>query len=174
MVLDTKLEVSVAMITASPQRRASIPEQILETAVVDGVLYYVILGSRTIQQVESGIPQDQIIGLLREPALGLVEGNLVGNPLFLERIFTAAAQTVSEDMVAEMKRFETGAIALFDQRVPDINARISTLIPDIIGVYVLDGATVSFDPNYDFRFISRLGFMELTPDIRAYLLNATE
>ena len=105
------------MITASPQRRASIPERILETAVVGGVLYYVILGSRTTQQVESGIPQAQIIGLLREPALGLVEGNLVRNRLFLERIFTAAAQTVSEDMVAEMKRFETKAIALFDQRV---------------------------------------------------------
>ena len=117
MVSDTKLEVSVAMITASPQRRASIAERILETAVVDGVLYYVILGSRTTQQVESGIPQAQIIGLLREPTLGLVEGNLVRNRLFLERIFTAAAQTVSEDMVAEMKRFETKAIALFDQRV---------------------------------------------------------
>lgn len=94
--------------------------------------------------------------------------------MFLELIFATAAQTVSEDMLAEMKRTETGAIALFDGRVPDINAPIAPLIPDIIGIYVLDGATVYFEPNYHFQFISELGFMELTPDIRACLLNGIE
>ena len=80
MAVDTELEISIAMIAASPERRASIPDRILETAAVDGVLYYVVFGSQPTDRIETGIPQDRIIGLLREPALGLVEGNLVGNP----------------------------------------------------------------------------------------------
>jgi hypothetical protein len=159
-----KLNVAVLTATATKARIDNVPERYRDTAIQNNTICYLVLEDKI--DFTRGMDPKYIIGLLKSRELGITEGNIITNPAFLDYIFKIASKCINDKMIDAMKKSEVHMIALFDERVPDIYLPIKDLMNDIIGLYLLKDGVVSFQPNEQFSYFSKYGFMKLTPKIR--------
>ena len=157
------LNTVIVTIEANERQISKIPDNLKKTAIVDGKILYLVLEEGATNQ---DIRPEYIIGLIKDQKKGVVEGNITINPLFLQFVDYLASFTISDDMVNAMNYSESNRIALFDQRAENINLPINELRQDIIGIYKLENGKITYEPNNDYTYFSKNGFMKLTPDLR--------
>lgn len=153
----------LVQVVASERQLNSLPENLRKTAIVDNKLTYLVANA---QSIINGVDPKLIIGLLKDPRRGIEDGNITINPLFLDNVFTLASNNVRPEVMAELQRNEYHTVLIFDERVRDVSLSLKENIHDVIGYFHLEDGEVTFEPNDEYTYFSKNGFMQLNTDIR--------
>jgi hypothetical protein len=163
---DRQLQTMIVKVAASQRRIEEIPPNLRDAAIVDGIIHFLVVRcSSTTDRELQGIEPHLIIGLVKNPRLGIVSGNITTNPLFLQYVFQLASTCVTDGLISALEQNRYHTVALFDQRTPNINLPIGELMEDLIGLYTLEDGVIYFEPNWSYAYFSKNGFMRLTPEI---------
>jgi hypothetical protein len=162
---ENQLVVAIVQVVATNQNVLGMPEELQKTVVADGKVSFVVATDGKLS-FDAGIPPELIIGFLADPRKGIVENNVIRNPIFMQLIWRIASEHRDDELYKTIIESEAKASILIDPRAKDPAGPIEQLVPDIIGAYILmENGEIVFEPNIYYRVLTEDGFIKLTPFI---------
>jgi hypothetical protein len=148
-----------------------VPENVLPTEVVrkyaiDNMIH--LLSCPSGKEMKTGISGRRVIGIVKDPELGILKENIIINPAFRKFIYDLAKDEINNVLLREIRSSEIGATAIIDERTAGVRGDIAN--EEIIGIFkrTSDGRIV-FESNPNFAIFSRIGLCRLTRGIREKL-----
>jgi hypothetical protein len=130
--------------------------------------YYVVTWLPPDMMSRVGLPRGSICGVLPDSNEPLAVEHLIETDEFLELVHSICAHDTDPELVSFAGKTAESAVALIDQRSPNVDAAIPT--EDIIGTYAIEHGNVGkYSPNPNYRLVTSKGCFQLTPWLRKCL-----
>jgi hypothetical protein len=145
-----------------------LPANVVSKYAIDNIIH--LLSVRPGKGITTGLSGRRVIGILKDPEMGVSKENIVVNSEFRKLIYELAKGELNSQLLREINSSEIGAAAVIDERTASARGDIGN--EEIIGIYKKskDGK-ITFESNPNFAIISKFGLCRLTQGMRDKLNN---
>jgi hypothetical protein len=165
---EDRLKTVILKVDAQKVPANVLPANVVNKYAVDNIVH--LLSCPSGKGTKPGISGRRVIGIVKDPELGISKDNIIINPGFRQFIYELAKGEISSQLLREVNNSEIGAAAIIDERTAAARGDIAN--DEIIGIFkkAKDGK-ITFESNPNFAIFSRFGLCRLTQGIREKLYN---
>jgi hypothetical protein len=165
---DERLRTVIQKVDPKKVPERVLPANVVNKYAIDNMVH--LLTCPPGKEMKTGISGRRIIGIIKDPELGISRENIIMNPEFRKFVYELAKGELSSQLLREINSSQIGAAAIIDERTASARGDIAN--DEIIGVFKKDkDGKITFESNPNFAIISRFGLCRLTQGIREKLDN---
>jgi len=165
---DERLKTVILKVETKKVPEKVLPANVVNKYAIDNIVH--LLSIQPGKEMKPGISGRRVIGIIKDPELGISKDNMIFNPEFRKSVYELAKAELSSQLLREINSSPIGAAAIMDERTAAARGDIAN--DEIIGVFRKDkDGKITFEGNPNFAIISRFGLCRLTQSIREKLYN---